>query len=109
MEASVIPAIVSISVSPTTVNFGSIIFGEDSDVEVVTVTNAGNVVATITADISSEFYQDYLAIDTVAYGPWNLGTISAGSFEDYDLQLVDVQVIGTHSGVLVFEATPPPP
>ena len=110
LEASVIPAIVSISVSPTTVNFGSIIFGEDSDVEVVTVTNAGNVVATITADIDSQFYQDYLEIDEVPYAsPWNLGTISAGSFEDYDLQLMAVLTMGTHSGVLVFEATPPTP
>ena len=109
LEATVIPAVISISVLPTAVNFGPIIDGGDSAVKWIKVSNTGNVAAVVTADTVSKFYQDYLEIESVAYGPWDLGTISATSFKNYDLQLVAVQGIGTHSGVLVFEATAPPP
>ncbi len=110
LDVNVVPAVVSISVSPMIVNFGSIIFGGDSLVKSFTVTNSGNVAADMTADIESEWYQTYLHIDGVPYDTgWTLTTIPADSSDDYDLQLVGVEGLGTYSGVLVFTATPPPP
>jgi len=65
---------VGISVSPTSIDFGSILAGQSSDSKTVTVTNEGNVVEQFTASLSSEspadFYTDNLAIDSGTVSAW---------------------------------------
>lgn len=109
LSATVEAQFVSINVDTTTVGFGTIVEGESSSIQTVTVINTGNVDVTVTADIDDAFYQDCLKIDGAPYVDltgWELGTIIAD--KTCSLQLVDVHGAGTHSGTLVFWAIASP-
>ena len=43
LQVNVVPAIVAISVTPTSIDFGDVVVGQNSKVEVITVNNTGTV------------------------------------------------------------------
>ncbi len=111
VTASVRPPVISIIVSPTSVDFGTIISGRSSDPVPITVTNNGEVNIIVTANTEQQFYQDFLNLNGEWADGWDLGPIpyEGTTFEQYTMQLVAPTSVGTHNAVLVFEATPPAP
>ncbi|GAH85396.1 unnamed protein product, partial [marine sediment metagenome] len=103
-----LPEIVSIFVTPTTVDFGDLYEGEPSAPETVTVTNTGTVDVTVTAGISNTFFHS-LTLNDGHYASgtgWALGTISESvSLPVYLVLTVPVGApTGLQEGTLVFTA-----
>ena len=98
------PEVVSISVDTTSVDFGTIVQGEDSAVKIVEITNTGDVAVDVTYSIVEDgtFYADNLDVTGVP------GTIPYLDSLTANLQLVDVVGFGEYTAVLVFwaEASP---
>jgi len=102
--ATIRPPVISIFVSPTTIDFGTIISGRNSDPKTIDVTNNGEITVTVTADTDSAFYQSFLDLDGMYSGGWNLGSIPYGTFDSYTMQLIGPTTMGPHDAVLVFWA-----
>jgi len=65
--AADVPSIVSISVSPTSLDFGEVEAGRSSSAEQLTVTNNGTVAISVTADTvndEGDFYRASLTLDS---------------------------------------------
>lgn len=106
--------IIAISVSPTSIDFGSILAGESSDIKTVTVTNEGNIVETFTATLIDEvpepFYTDNLKIDSMAVTAWSAPNIvvDGAATPGLVLAMPDVVTAGSKTATIVFwvEETP---
>lgn len=99
---------VSISVTPTSVDFGDVLVGEFSDTIQSEILNTGNVDVTVTADVNSAFYEEYLRIAGSSVQNWldNPRRINAGSSRESDLSLDlrECREAGDYAGELVFWA-----
>jgi len=110
MQAEVVPAIVSISLTPTSVNFGLITPGYKTS-KPVTITHDGNalkekITVELTGDTSG-FYQYCLKVDDFAYdySGWSTTLAPAGTYTaSLDLSVPWDYSPGTYAGSLVFWA-----
>jgi len=103
---------VGISVSPTSIDFGSILAGQQSATKTVTVTNEGNIVENFSASLSAEslagFYAANLKIDTppVTVALWSATSVAVDGTSTPGLVLsipVDVTA-GTKTATITFIA-----
>jgi len=73
--------VIGISVSPTSINFGSIIAGHSSATQTVTVTNTGDYydlkfTATLANESTADFYKNNLKIDTLTVSNWKPSAVA---------------------------------
>ena len=105
-------AVVSITVSPTSVDFGSVVAGTTSAARIVTVTNAGTVPVIVTAEAPAPGVNlfSYLLIDGNAPSAYSMPLYTTDD-DDVSLTLpVPLgQPSGARTGTLVFIATPATP
>ncbi len=107
------PEIVAVSVTPTSIDFGTLYPGQSSSTTVVTVENVGtvtiNVDALLTPPTGTVF--DNLELDAVPLGEWvGITGLSAGLSEPVSVQLVVPSAYtpqGSEEAALIFEATGP--
>lgn len=106
LESVVRDPVISITVSPTNVDFGTIIRGHDSDPVQMTVTNIGETKVKITTDVNPEFYQDNLYLGGDLADSWSYEPLGIGSSVDRTLVLKVPQSATPieYSGTLVFWA-----
>ena len=71
-------ATIGLTVSPPTMNFGSVAIGACSSESPITLTNTGNVPIRVTATTSAGFYTDCLKINAVTANGWVSTVIPAG-------------------------------
>ena len=105
LTTEVLPDLIQISVSPSMVSFGSLLPGASSSVETVTIVNGGTLAVDVTATTASDFYENYLGIDSSSVSSW--GTpIAIGANHPTGLQVVLPAGVpsGTQTGTLVFWA-----
>jgi len=102
--------IVSISVSPTYVDFGDLYPGESSAAQTLTITNHGTVAADVTADAINEsetdFYKNNLTLDGAALVTWEILSLAKDAYADTDavLTIPDTAGVGPKTATLVFWA-----
>ena len=102
--------VLSIGVSPTTVDFGTVIMGEVSSTETMTITNQGNVLLEVNAEVieTGSFFDDYLRINNMLVDTWSSATfeVAIGSPETVGLKLdlTACTTVSTYEGTLVFWA-----
>ena len=109
LAATILPA-VSISVDPTSIDFGELLPGDVSDAHTITITNLG-VKVNVTAEVSGDsLFVDGLWLDE---GLWNVyaAIIDKGGSTATDATLhvpEDYIETGSRDGTLIFwaEATP---
>ena len=99
---------VSISVSPTNINYGPLMRGETSATHVITVENIGEVSVDVTYSIVEDgsFYADYLKLE-VSGSPFVMGTIATTASLAIDSFVTlsgDFAFSGDYTGTLVFWA-----
>lgn len=104
--------VVSISVYPTSVDFGTVIMGTTSNLETVKITNEGNVMVEIDATVDAGFFGSYLRLDNVPVGDWSDLTknIDVGGKLGVSLvlDLTGYRDVGGREGTLVFWAEKAP-
>ena len=101
-DTDVTSAIVAISVSPTSIDFGNLVVGVEADGGTVTVTNIGGAATTVTADATGIFADILLDGNTlVAY------SVSLPGYATYVEPTVKLtpSMPGSHTGTLTFMAT----
>ena len=109
VDATFVLDVISISVTPTSIDFGTVIMGKISDPETVTITNTGNVDVDVDASVQGSFFGSYLRIDGAAVAAFG---VTIPETDDYDasltLDLSGVTSTGTYDGTLIFwaEASP---
>jgi len=111
MTASVPAPIISISVSPLSVDFGSVYAGSSSATKTITVTNTSPILSEdITADVINEsranFYGAHLTLDGAGKAVWKIENLGPGTPQDVSAVLTvpaDAEV-GTLTATLVFWA-----
>ena len=105
VDATFVLDVISISVSPTTIDFGEVIMNTVSDPETVTITNTGNVDVYVDATVQGAFFGSYLRIDGGSVAGFGT-TISEAGFDDVDLtiDLTGVSSTGSYDGTLIFWA-----
>ena len=111
ITTEVLPDLIQISITPTSLNFGSLRPGESSRAETVTITNEGSVQTTITASTTSVFYNAALTIDESVLGnlgSWSQSIAKKGDQEDsYAASLVVTPpsgYSGIQTGTIIFWA-----
>lgn len=116
MTASVPAPIISISVSPLSIDFGMVYAGSSSDPQEITVTNTSPIVdEDITAEVFNEsrpgFYDTNLTLDATSISAWDIADLTAGNSQPVAavLNVPGGAEVGTLTATLVFwaeEATP---
>jgi len=111
MTAAYIPATpkIGISVSPTSISFGSVTPGTPSAAKTVTVTNTGNVAETVSASIENEsiagVYTNGLKINAAAVSAWTNSLAIAGNVAPELILTVPTGTApGTYTATLIFWA-----
>ncbi len=114
LETTVELPIVSISVTPTDVDYGTLMRGETSATKVITVDNIGDVPVDISASVIEDeaFYASYLTLDTLSVSAWEALDLAP---LDPDLTIDSVLTLpsnfaffGDYTGTLVFWAEETP-
>lgn len=112
VEVYVTP-VISISVDPTSIDFGFIVQGEVSDPKHVIITSNSDVIIDVIATITGTditFFESCLMINDAIPSPWP-GLVETGvepgtTFDvDLGLDLSSWGAVGSYSGTLVFWAT----
>ncbi|MBA7712057.1 hypothetical protein ES703_121026 [subsurface metagenome] len=110
MTASSPGEIIGISVSPTSVDFGSLIPGTPSASQTVTVTNTGNVAEDFSTSLENistpDVYTTGLAIDTSSANTWGASNVAVGGTAEPSLVLTvpGGTAPGTYTATLIFWA-----
>jgi len=113
MTAGVPAPIVSISVSPLSVDFGSVYAGTSSDPQTIMVTNTSPIISEdITASVTNEsrpdFYANNLTLDAQAVAAWGVtltaGESSASPSVEAVLAIPEGTEVGMLTATLVFWA-----
>jgi hypothetical protein len=111
MTADVPAPIISISVSPLSIDFGRVYAGSSSAPQSITVTNTSHIVSEdITASVTSEsragFYETNLKLDTVSVASWAITSLTAGNSQPVEavLNVSPGTGVGTLTATLVFWA-----
>jgi len=113
MTADVRAPIISISVSPLSIDFGKLRAGQSSDAKTITVINTGEVDEDIDATVENEsradFYKNNLTLDTVSVGTWGILGLGHGVSQDVSavLTVPEGTTMGTLTATLVFWAEAP--
>ena len=110
LTATILPA-VSISVAPTSIDFGELAAGDVSSAHTITITNLGGKSVDVTAEATGDsLYVDGLWLDE---GLWDVysATIAKSAYTTTDATLhvpEDYTDLGTREGTLIFwaEVTP---
>jgi len=115
--ANLIMPVVGIDVDPGSIDYGDIAPGESSAVEVVSITNTGNVDCDVTLEVdgadatAQEFYELSLYIDGSLYDIATvIASIDAGDSQDVDSQLqvpLSWDVPGEQEATFIFWAEAP--
>lgn len=63
LTAVVAPIVVQVEVDPDAIDYGTIKQGQESDVYDITITNVGDLDATVTASTDAPFYQNSLQLE----------------------------------------------
>jgi len=109
-DTEVLADLISISIDPTSLNFGPVYRGQSSDIEGVTIENTGTVSVDVSATTDSPFYQVALTLSGDSVDQWGV-TMAYGASS----HVVDAQVnvpsdwpAGFETGTIIFwaEATP---
>lgn len=105
-----IPSMVAISVTPTSIDFGTLYPGQFSGIIVVTVENIGTVTVNVDASVDpTPTVFDYLLVGTLEVPTTGLiAGLAGGSSSVVDVQLVvpsDYSAKGVETATLVFSAT----
>lgn len=99
--------IVSISVTPTSIDFGPLVLGKYYDVADVTVENTGETDVALTAELMDDdgFYALSLYLDDFSVASWSKSLAeSASKTVDLELDIPRDADPGEHTAVLVFWA-----
>ena len=104
------PQITSISVIPTSIDFGTLLPGESSDVTTLTISNIGSVDVRVDTLImeTGTFFADNLWLDTYLAINYSFDPLNVGGSATPDAQVVvpsTYSAVGEITGTLVFEAT----
>ena len=115
MTASVPAPIISISVSPLSINFGRLYAGQSSDPQSIMVTNnAPSLSEKITAEVINEsragFYETNLTLGGFSVGLWEITGLAPGVSQSVDavLNVPATTEMGTLTATLVFWAEAAP-
>jgi len=113
LETTVRSPMTSISVTPTSVDFGQTVLGKISTTQTVTIDNIGETHVMVTAELLEDdgFYASYLILSSpgVPSGPvsvWSHDYIGSGGSTGVDFKLIVSRnaEAGVHTAVLVFWA-----
>jgi len=106
------PQIVAISVSPTSIDFGTLYPGQSSSVTTLTISNIGTVdvrVDTLITDTGTAFFTDNLWLDAMKAIDYFIDPLTVGGSPATPGAKVVVPstypAVGTVTGTLIFEAT----
>jgi hypothetical protein len=108
MKAVIKPA-VSIVVTPSNVNFGTLAPGDVSDKNQLKIKNKGSTIIDVTSEVTDTakgLYVSGLQINEAAWSAYNIQLPSSDT-ENADVQLIvpaDYQEVGSQKGTLVFWA-----
>ena len=112
VESVVRDPVISIMVDPTSVDFGTIIRGRDSDPVTFAVTNVGEVEVDITTEIlgtGKAFYDShfYVVSPTVLVKDWTRDDLGIGEVTDpaFYLSVPSTETIGNYDATLIFWAS----
>jgi hypothetical protein len=109
-----VPSIIAISVTPTSIDFGTLYPGQSSSITTVTVENIGTVTVGVDASVSpTGKVFDYLKLDdtsppTTSVGDWGITDLAVSDSDLAYTQLVvpsNYSAQGTETATLIFEAT----
>lgn len=119
LTTTIIEPTVGISVTPTAINFGSVMIGQSSALFPITITNIGNIPAHLSTSVSAGFYTDCLWLQSPSAG-WILAknwiyegnTLAVNPATGYSI-VVQAKVIPTAAyatasivGTIAFFAAP---
>jgi len=104
--------LISISVSPTSLDFGSVEAGQSSSAEQLTVTNNGTVAISVTADTvndEGDFYRASLTLDSQGLDVWVIDSLDVGESQVIEVVLtVSAEAsAGERIATLIFSAELP--
>lgn len=113
LETTVAAQVVSFSIDPTALRFGTVVVGTDSDVVNFTVHNTGNVPLKVAAAVTgSGLYTNCLKLQQGAWDwatvvGWTSPTIPAGGSLIISAKIVHptAEFVGTKAGTLTFTST----
>jgi len=99
---------VSISVTPTSIDFGTIVLGKSYDVDDVTIDNTGETDILLSAELYTDdgFYAASLTLDSALVAVWGstMTELQADKVVDLDLVVARTAAPGVHTATLVFWA-----
>lgn len=99
-------ATIGLSVTPISLNFGSVNVGTCSSEQVITLTNTGNVPIKVTASTSAGYYTDCLKLNNLVANGWISATIPVSSFIIVNAKSCPtISYSGVVSGTVTFVAS----
>ena len=106
------PVIISISVDPTSIDFGTMVPGRSSEGKWVTITSASTVSIDLSVSVEEDdtFYTDNLGLGNAHVSNWGQIIFVGGDpLPVYMyLEVPDDATLGIHEGTLIFWATENP-
>lgn len=101
--------LMSIAVTPATINFGNLNAGQTSSAVTMTIENLGSVAVAVTAEAQGTdavFYTDNLTLDSTALSSWSIASIAVSSSDTADavLTVPGTTAPGVKEATLVFWA-----